>query len=204
MFSLFRPTEGAIVELLNAARSAPYAYREVGATQGVAPRGYDSDRLRVCLGRGAETYERAKQAIRNWRMFPAEMTEILWPETAIIANSVVGVLFRAAGLWSLNACRIVYIVDETDEHAERFGFAYGTLRGHLERGEERFLVEHRRDDDTVWYDLACFSRPGHWLSRLGYPIVRRQQRRFRELSAKSMQKAVANIAPAEITAPCAP
>ena len=40
-------------------------------------------------------------------------------------------------------CRIVSVFKEVDS----FGFAYGTLPGHPERGEESFVLE-RRDDAT--------------------------------------------------------
>jgi uncharacterized protein (UPF0548 family) len=69
----------------------------------------------------------------------------------------VAVIARALGLWWLNACRIVYIVDES-EPLRRFGFAYGTLPGHVGTGEERFLVEWDPAGDGVWYDILAFSR----------------------------------------------
>jgi uncharacterized protein (UPF0548 family) len=72
----------------------------------------------------------------------------------------------------------------------RFGFAYGTLRGHPERGEERFLVERNESDDSVWYDLLPVSQPAHWLARWGYPYTRYEQARFRRLSGLAMQEAV--------------
>jgi uncharacterized protein (UPF0548 family) len=71
-----------------------------------------------------------------------------------------------------------------------FGFAYGTLPGHVERGEERFLVEWDQGDDAVWYDILAFSRPNHLLTRLGYPVVRRLQKRFGRDSAATVLKAV--------------
>jgi uncharacterized protein (UPF0548 family) len=89
------------------------------------------------------------------------------------------------GLWFLNACRVVYLIDEE----RRFGFAYGTLADHAERGEERFLVEWR-EDDSVWYDVLAFSRPGHWLTWLGFPVVRRLQKRFAAGSLAAMARAV--------------
>ena len=46
-------------------------------------------------------------------------------------------LARALGLWVLNACRIVYVIEE-DGPLRRFAFAYGTLPEHAESGEERF------------------------------------------------------------------
>ena len=77
----------------------------------------------------------------------------------------------------------------------RFGFAYGTLPGHAESGEERFLVEWDRADDAVWYDILAFSRPRHPLARLGYPLTRRTQRRFARDSAAAIRQAVAHAPP---------
>jgi len=53
-------------------------------------------------------------------------------------------------------------------------FAYGTLPGHPESGEERFLV-HLNDDHIVTAQIRAFSRPGRWFTRLGRPIARRVQ-----------------------------
>ena len=72
----------------------------------------------------------------------------------------------------------------------RYGFAYGTLPGHAESGEERFAVEWDQADGGVWYDILAFSRPNHLLARLGYPLTRRTQKRFARVSAAAMQKAV--------------
>ena len=70
----------------------------------------------------------------------------------------------------------------------RYGFAYGTLPDHPERGEERFLVEWNQADDSVWYDLLAVSRPGHWLARIGYLYARYEQAKFRRLSGLTMQR----------------
>jgi len=92
------------------------------------------------------------------------------------------------GFYSLNACRIVYVVDEEDP-VKRFGFAYGTLAEHAESGEERFTVEWDRGD-TIWYDILAFSRPRNLLARLGYPLSRLLQKRFAEDSKAAMLEAV--------------
>jgi uncharacterized protein (UPF0548 family) len=92
------------------------------------------------------------------------------------------------GFYSLNACRIVYVVDEEDP-LKRFGFAYGTLAEHAESGEERFTVEWNRDD-TIWYDILAFSRPQQMLARLGYPLSRLLQKKFAEDSKAAMLEAV--------------
>jgi uncharacterized protein (UPF0548 family) len=97
------------------------------------------------------------------------------------------------GLWWLNACRIIYVVDES-EPIRRFGFAYGTLPGHAGTGEERFLVEWDRASDAVWYDILAFSRPHRFLPHLGYPYMRRIQKLFKKQSAEAMLTAIRNQA----------
>ena len=62
---------------------------------------------------------------------------------------------------------VVYVVDEP----RRRGFAYGTLPGHPESGEEAFIIE-RRDDDSVWLVISAFSRPSSWFWWAGYPVLR--------------------------------
>jgi uncharacterized protein (UPF0548 family) len=94
----------------------------------------------------------------------------------------VAIVARRAGMWWLNACRIVYVVDEPGP-VGRYGFAYGTLPDHAESGEERFLVEWDRAAGEVWYDILAFSRPRWLLTRLGYPYMRRVRRRFGRESA---------------------
>ena len=103
-------------------------------------------------------------------------------------DQTVGVLARALGLWVLNACRVVYVVEE-QQPILRFGFGYGTLPEHAESGEERFQVEWR-EDDSVWYDILAFSRPNQWCSRIAYPYVRHKQRRFAKDSMLAMKAAV--------------
>jgi uncharacterized protein (UPF0548 family) len=110
----------------------------------------------------------------------------VWPaEIPLESGSVAVVVARGLGLWSAHTARIVYVVDEP----HRFGFAYGTLPGHAEQGEERFLVE-QLEDDSVWYDIIAFSRPRHPLARLAYPLVRGLQKRFGRESADALERAV--------------
>jgi uncharacterized protein (UPF0548 family) len=113
--------------------------------------------------------------------------DLCWPDTPMERGVSVAVLISHLGFWSLNACRIVYVIDEHGS-SEKYGFAYGTLPDHGERGEERFTVEFN-SDQTVWYDLYAFSRP-NMLARLAYPYTRLLQKRFARDSKAAMQKAV--------------
>lgn len=56
----------------------------------------------------------------------------------------------------------------------------------MQAGEERFAVEWNEEDDTVWYDIYSFSKPAHFLSIAGFPVVRFQQQQFAKNSSKAM------------------
>ena len=115
--------------------------------------------------------------------------QLCWPDTPVEAGAAVAVLVSHLGFWSLNACRIVYVMEEGGP-MERYGFAYGTLPDHQAFGEERFTVEYDTTDGVVWYDLFAFSRPGG-LARMAYPFTRVLQKRFARDSKLAMQKYLA-------------
>jgi len=92
-------------------------------------------------------------------MYETGWTKLCWPEAPITEGTVVGILSRHFGLWSLNACRIAYVIEEEGPLLQRYGFALGTLPAHVERGEERFTVEWHRADDSVFYEVFSFAPP---------------------------------------------
>ena len=176
---------------ISSQEALPFSYDEVGSSrEGIAPPGYTVDRYRVRLGEGAEAYVRAKEALRGWRQFDLGWTRLVPSRAPLEVGTTVGVLVRHYGFWSLNPARIVYLVEETDGEVERFGFGYGTLPGHAERGEERFGVEQNREDGSVYYDVFAMSRPKHLLAWLGYPFARALQRRFARDSKRTMVEAI--------------
>jgi uncharacterized protein (UPF0548 family) len=192
----WNPPNDARVESLRATQAPlEFSYREVGATRRItretAPAGFNYDENRVLLGRGEKAFAAASEALRAWAMFPRPWTRIDPPHAPLREGTIVAMRAQALGLWWLNACRIIYVIDETLSSAtRRFGFAYGTLPAHVECGEERFSVELHADGQ-VWYDLRAFSRPRYWAVRLASPIARRLQRRFVRDSTAAMQHAVA-------------
>jgi uncharacterized protein (UPF0548 family) len=184
-----RPTTVAIAYFLQEQAVQPFSYSAVGATKATPPAGYVVDHNRVQLGSGATCYHQACAALQRWEMFNLGWLQLCWPTTPLATGATVGVLAQVFGFYILNACRIVYTIDETTAGYTRFGFAYGTLPGHIEQGEERFLIEWRHADDSVWYDILAFSQPRHWLVRLGYPVARRFQKRFGRDSKAAMGRA---------------
>ena len=198
MLSLRKPSVETMRRFLEVQSELPFTYEAVGATAGTPPAGYVVDRTRIKLGEGESVFHSAIAALRRWEQFRLGWVEA-WPsDTPIQMGEVVAVMGRAIGVWWLNACRVVYVVDEAGP-IWKFGFAYGTLPGHVESGEERFLVEWDKSDDSVWYDIVAFSRPNQFSARLGYPVVRRLQKRFGRDSAASMLRAVSSVVPGKMT-----
>ena len=190
MFLFKEPSEKAIQHFISSQKDLPFSYEEVGASQkGAPPKGYAVDRYRMKLGEGPEAYERAKESLRTWRQFNLGRVQLFPPDAPIEVGTTVGVLVRHYGFWSLNTARVVYLVEEVGE-VERFGFGYGTLPGHGERGEERFSMEWHCEDDSVWYDVFAFSRPKHLLAWLGYPFARVLQRRCARDAKRAMGESV--------------
>jgi uncharacterized protein (UPF0548 family) len=186
MFLLTKPSLTRIREVIAAHRAVPFSYPEVGATRTTPPQGYTVDHNRVRLGEGEAIFKRAAAAIRSWEQFDLGWVAALPADTPIEVDAAVVVLAHHPGFWSLNVSRIVYLIKEHGP-IEKFGFAYGTLQTHVERGEERFTIEWRRDDDSVWYDILAFSRPNQLLIKLGEPYARRLQRRFAKDSLARMK-----------------
>ena len=190
MFSLTAPSEDEIRRFVSRQNDSGFSYSEVGASATVAPNGYNVDHNRVQLGRGEVSWRRAAEAIRAWQMFSMPWVNLHWPSAPIQVGTDVAVTIRHLGFYSVNSCRIVYVVDE-DGPMNRFGFAYGTLAEHAESGEERFIVEWD-DKNNVWYDILAFSRPRQPLARLGYPLSRSLQKKFARDSKAAMLRAVSD------------
>ncbi len=189
MVSLRRPSTEVIRAFLAGQAKLGFSYSAVGATAHEPPAGFVVDHTRGRLGQGEAVFIRAQKALGCWGQFDLGWVEASPRETPLETGAVVAVMSRQFGLWWLTACRIVYVVDE-QEQVVRFGFAYGTLPDHAGTGEERFLIEWDQRSGEVWYDILAFSRPRWLVSRLGYPYMRRLQKRFGRDSVAAMQRAV--------------
>lgn len=191
MIFLSKPEPYLIRRFLTDQVSMPFSYPEVGATNGQLPLGYSINRTRKYLGNGQIVFDAACVALQSWQQFQLGWVDC-WPHNAPLkAGEHIVVIGRAFGLWWLNACRVVYTIDDRQRTA-RFGYAHGTLQDHLATGEERFLVEMKQNEE-VWLDITAFSRPNTTLAWIGYPIIRRAQRRFGHESADRVHQAVSRI-----------
>ncbi|MDP9168351.1 MAG: DUF1990 domain-containing protein [Actinomycetota bacterium] len=146
----------------------PFTYSEIGATAGPPPVGYHIQRASAVIGHGRDRYEEAAQKVMRWGMLRgAGLTVTASTEVAAVGSEVI------VGLGPVRApCRVVYVVDEPD----RRGFAYGTLPGHAESGEELFAVRFDPAEESVHAEISAFSRHATWWSKLAGPFTSVAQR----------------------------
>jgi uncharacterized protein (UPF0548 family) len=120
------------------------------------------------IGHGRHRFEEAAAAVMRWGMLRGAGVRVeATTEVAAVGSEVL------VGLGPLRApCRVVYVVDDPD----RRGFAYGTLPGHPEIGEELFAVRYDPASEAVYAEVTAFSRHGTWWSRLAGPVTSLAQR----------------------------
>jgi uncharacterized protein (UPF0548 family) len=146
------------------------SYPEVGATAGELPDGYQHLHASREVGSGRELFERCAETVMTWGVQRgAGLLVVPGGRVTDGAENRIGLRIGPLRTWA--PCRVVYVVDEPD----RRGFAYGTLVGHPERGEESFIVSID-EAGTVTFEVTAFSRPARWFSRLGGPVTRLVQR----------------------------
>jgi len=143
-------------------------YAEVGATRlaGALPPGYRHLAHRMRVGRGHAAFEAAGEAVMTFRMHQGMHVRPHASGPRATPGMGVTVFLGPRGLSLRAPCEVVWTVDEP----RRRGFAYGTLPGHPERGEESFIVD-RDEQDAVWLTIRAFSVGGRWYSRAAGPLV---------------------------------
>jgi uncharacterized protein (UPF0548 family) len=188
MFFLRRPSPQTIDRFLRASQDLPLSYGPAGLLDGDIVRG-TRDHAAVMIGRGRGDFERARAALLAWQHFDLGWVETFPLRLPVVPGAVVAVLIRHLGFWSLNGCRVLYTVGGSDD-LTRVGYAYGTLTNHAESGEELFEISIDPRTDDVVYRIDAVSWPQAWLARIGWPIARVLQARFRRESAAAMKRAV--------------
>jgi uncharacterized protein (UPF0548 family) len=186
MFLARRPSLETINRFLRESQDLPLSYSSIGIVKADTVR-QEFDEATVAIGHGKAAFERARAALIAWKHFDIGWVETFPRHTPVAVGTVVAVLIRHLGFWSLNGCRVLYHLDGSD--VARFGFAYGTLTNHAESGEELFEVFIDPHTDEVIYRVRAISWPQATLAWVGQPIVRALQARFRTHSAAAMERA---------------
>jgi uncharacterized protein (UPF0548 family) len=182
-FTPVRPCPAKVDEFVREQARLAVTYADVGATRdGLKTAGFHYDHWNVPLGSGDAGFERAKEGLREWAAHADADVNVTPSGAPLAPGQTVALVVRTAGLYMLAACQIVWTVDD----AHNFGFAYGTLPGHPECGEEAFVIQ-RADDGSVSFDITAISRPTHLLARLGGPVTRMLQIRTTRGYLEAMQ-----------------
>ncbi|MBV9024341.1 MAG: DUF1990 domain-containing protein [Streptomycetaceae bacterium] len=145
-----------------------YSYPETGRTRDPEhlPARYNHLHHRTLLGHGWNVFRAAGDAVISFQMHRAVGVKIRADADRALPGVKVDVAVVFGPVRIPAPCEVVWSVEEPD----RVGFAYGTLRGHPECGEESFIVELNEDGD-VWLTVTAFSRPARWFTRLAGPLV---------------------------------
>lgn len=141
----------------------PFTYRDVGATAGNMPSGYAH--LESSRALPLADYESGIDRLMRWQVHEVAGLRVAASSRQVEPGSVVEMFLGPRWLRVRAVCRVVYVVDEPD----RVGFAYGTLPGHPESGEEAFILE--RVNGVARFTVRAFSRPVTRLARLGGPLT---------------------------------
>ncbi|MCX5610880.1 DUF1990 domain-containing protein [Streptomyces sp. NBC_00047] len=150
------------------------SYPDRGATaRRPLPAGYHHLHHRTRIGQGRTAFEAAGVAVTTFHAHRTSGMRVRADAGAVRPGSraVVGI---GLGPLRISApCEVIWTAYEPT----RAGFAYGTLTGHPESGEESFVVDMDADG-TVWFTVTAFSRPDSWYTRLAGPVIPLLQRSY--------------------------
>lgn len=146
------------------------SYSETGATAGELPAGYHHIRREAPIGFGERAFHQAADQVMSWEL--QRRAGVRVQASTAVAEPGALVTVRLGPLRA--ACKVIYVIDEP----HRRGFAYGTLQGHPESGEEYFGVRFDPTDGTVYMQVVAFSRPDQWWSKAGASLAALVQKRI--------------------------
>ena len=164
------PSAAVIETILQHARSASPTYAPVGNTlvDDIRPGVHVESMI---VGRGCNDFEAARIALLHWVLQRRIGADVVPPRQALELGATVLLIIRRGPACIVAVNRVVALIDQP----HRFAYAYGTLSGHPERGEEAFIVD-LLDDESIRLTIRVAAEPATRIGRLLAPIVRLLQR----------------------------
>ena len=183
---LRRPTSQDLDALLERCKSDRLSYAPVGISldDDLAVPGLHRRRWMATL-HAPSAFDHGIDAIRSWAIQRGAGLQVTTDGPIAVGTNVALSAPLPIGFVDLT-CRIVAVIDEPD----RYGFAYGTLSVHPERGEEAFFVT-RIGDGSICFHVQAVSSPVHPLARLVPPVANHLQDRAARRYLSAMERAVA-------------
>lgn len=143
------------------------SYPDPGITDAVpAPAGYRTLQVRERVGEGTAVFEALAAGIMAWKLHEGAGLRVRADTPKVQLASRVRLGFGLGPVRIEAPCRVVRLI----ESDTRRGFAYGTLAGHPETGEESFAAVLEADG-SVYLELKAVSRPSAGLYSLGFPVT---------------------------------
>lgn len=119
-------------------------------------------------------FARAREAVAGYRFSDPRIVRAYFDPARPLLGRPMLLELRVLGLRYLNGTVIAKVLDDADERASRFGFRYDTLRGHLERGAEWFVVEKDHARGDVRFCITSRWQDGdfpNWWSHIGFDLL---------------------------------
>jgi len=145
------------------------------------------------------SFEIAQRLMRDYAFADPAMVRAVYDPAGDLADRNMLLQVRFGPLRLFFGCRVSTIVDETqtiDGRAVRvWGWSYGTLAGHVERGQMDYAVWKWLDDGAVEFRIHVVSRRAkvrNPIVRIGFRLVGRgRQTRFARRACERMGELVA-------------
>ena len=143
-------------------------YPGIGFTsEGRSPEGFARSQARAHLGEGFETYRRVADGILSWQIQRRSGLRVRTETGSVESGSRIVSGFGIGPFRIKAPCEVVWVRRPAPGNtAQSAGFAYGTLPGHPERGEEAFEVSIDAAGD-VTFTITAFSRHSNWFYAAG-------------------------------------
>lgn len=178
-----RPDQARLEALLRRCQSDSLTYEPVGVSlDGDVQTSLERARWETVLD-GADSFSRGCAALREWSVHRGSGLSVV-ADGALTAGTNVAMAAPLPIGFVECACRVVAVVDEPGV----FGFAYGTLSVHPERGEEAFILR-RAPDGSARFAIDAVAMPAHPLARLAPGLARVLQNQAGKRYLAAMQRA---------------
>ena len=168
---LGHPSAPELERMLAIASASSLTYDHVGSTMPPVDTRRPIRQRHLVLGHGPEAFQLAVLGLRRWSCHEGIRATVSPKDASIDTGTSLLVVLNVGPAHIVVPNRVVAVMDE----ARRFGFAYGTLEGHQERGEESFLAE-LLDDGTVRGTISADAIAATLPARMAAPAVVALQR----------------------------
>ena len=112
MFLTRRPAPAAIDRFLRDSQDLPVSYAR-SVWSGTCPSTVRSTSRSSRSAGAPADFERAKAALMAWKQFDIGWVDLFPRQAPVAVGTVVAVVIRHLGFWSMNGCRVLYHVDDT-------------------------------------------------------------------------------------------